>query len=296
VSRDAYEPFSRGQLPVDARTISARRGHRELPIEIWSPPAESRLPLVVFSHTSGGNRHQSTFLCSHLASHGYVVAAPDHVGNTTADFIAATQRAAAGEVPSAEERDARVRTLIANRVPDLRLAIDAALSDRGLAGRADPTRVGLLGYSFGGWAVLATPESDDRVSAVVAMVPAGNSKPLPGIIPATLTFEWKRPAATLLIAAELDKFTPPSGIRELRDRAPSPTRMFVLHGAGHQHFADAIDDPERCPPEKAHLFATALVLAHFDAALKSNDGARAFLERDPIAALRERGIEATEEI
>jgi len=31
----------------------------------------------------GGHRRQSTFFCTHLASHGYVVAAADHTGNTT---------------------------------------------------------------------------------------------------------------------------------------------------------------------------------------------------------------------
>ncbi|MGZ3532833.1 MAG: alpha/beta hydrolase [Vulcanimicrobiaceae bacterium] len=35
-------------------------------------------PLIVFSHHSGGHRRTATFLCTHLSSHGYVVAALDH--------------------------------------------------------------------------------------------------------------------------------------------------------------------------------------------------------------------------
>jgi predicted dienelactone hydrolase len=32
-------------------------------------------------------RFQSYFLCEHLASHGFVVVAPDHIGNTTIDLV-----------------------------------------------------------------------------------------------------------------------------------------------------------------------------------------------------------------
>jgi len=52
--------------------------------------AEARkgpFPLVVFSHGFGGHRRQSTFLCTHLASHGYVVAAVDHTGNTIVEMV-----------------------------------------------------------------------------------------------------------------------------------------------------------------------------------------------------------------
>ena len=34
--------------------------------------------LVIFSHPSGSNRRSATFLCTHLSSHGYVVAGLDH--------------------------------------------------------------------------------------------------------------------------------------------------------------------------------------------------------------------------
>ncbi len=46
--------------------------------------AHGPYPLVVFSHGNGGMRLQSLFFTEYLASHGYVVAAPDHMGNTLA--------------------------------------------------------------------------------------------------------------------------------------------------------------------------------------------------------------------
>src|SRR6266545_1079399 len=94
-----YDPFAAGPFPVGVRTIQApdpARG-RLFPCETWYPadigdadrsarPGEERdaaarpgaYPLVVYSHYSGGHRRAATFLCTHLASHGYVVAALDH--------------------------------------------------------------------------------------------------------------------------------------------------------------------------------------------------------------------------
>ena len=195
-----------------------------------------------------------------------------------------------------EQVDALVRGFIADRVPDLRFLLDELLSGSAgeLSEQIDDQRVGLIGWSFGGWAALATPEVDDRIRAILALAPAGNSKPLPGIIPATLTFAWKREVPTLFLVAERDRFTPLAGMYELFERTPSNRRMFVLRNADHGHFADEIENAGLCPAEAAHLFTRGLGLAHLDAVLNENDAARRFLTTDPIAALRERGIDALE--
>src|SRR5262249_33919135 len=159
--------------------------------------------LVLFSHTSLGHRRQSTFLTTHLASHGYVVAAVDHTGNTFAEFA---KRSGAGPL-SPEAREAHLARIIADRVPDLRFLLDQMLG--GAAGevsaRIDDRRIGLVGWSFGGWAVLAALEVDARFGCVVALAPGGSSNPLPGIIPATLSFDWKRAVPTLYLVAERDR-------------------------------------------------------------------------------------------
>jgi predicted dienelactone hydrolase len=48
-------------------------------------PVGGPLPLVLFSHGHQGFAENSAFLMRHLASHGWLVAAPDHTGNTTFD-------------------------------------------------------------------------------------------------------------------------------------------------------------------------------------------------------------------
>src|ERR1044071_9976096 len=42
---------------------------------------KGRFPLIVFSHGNGGTRHQNTFWCDCLASHGYIIVSADHTGN-----------------------------------------------------------------------------------------------------------------------------------------------------------------------------------------------------------------------
>ena len=197
-------------------------------------------------------------------------------------------------MPTQEGPDVYLRKIIADRVPDLRFLLDHILGGAvdGVSSAIDEQRIGLVGWSFGGWAVLATPEVDQRVAAVVALAPAGNSTPLPGIIPATLTFAWKREVPTLYLVAERDRFTPLSGEYELLERTPSRRRMFILQGADHQHFDHQIVEPGPCSSEHAHTFTRGLSLAHLDAVLRRDKAAQRFMEGDPVAALRERGVNA----
>ena len=162
-------------------------------------------------------------------------------------------------------------------------------TDAEISAQIDPARVGLVGWSFGGWAVLAALEVDDRFGAVVALAPGGSSNPLPGIIPAMLTFAWKRDAPTLFLVAERDRFTPLPGMVELYDRTPSGKQMFVLRHADHDHFGDHIE-VELVPRQHAHLFTRGLALAHLEATLKSNPSAQRFLEESPVAVLQSRGV------
>ncbi len=318
-----HDSFVRGAFPVGVRTGQLARNGRALPYEVWYPATSrsfgqdlspitrdrfsvlpntpqlsqagvrdaeiepGQYPLIVFSHTSAGHRRQSTFLTTHLASHGYVVAAVDHTGNTFADLV---ERSGSGAVMTAEQRDAYIARIIGDRVPDLRLLIDSVLIE--LSDALDAEKVGAIGWSFGGWAALALPEQDGRVGAVVALAPGGTSKPLPGIIPAQLTFAWSRETPTLLLAAERDRYTLLDGIAELFERTPGPRKhLLVLRHADHDHFGDHIE-PELVPTFAAHAFTRSLTLAHLDASLRSDAGALAFLTAEPAAVLRSRGVDA----
>ena len=60
--------------------------------DVWigASHAPGPWPLALFSHGHQGYAENSSFLMAHLASHGWVVAAPDHTGNTTFDGASRT--------------------------------------------------------------------------------------------------------------------------------------------------------------------------------------------------------------
>ncbi len=121
-------------------------------------------PLVVFSPGLAGYRLQSTFLMTHLASWGFVVAAVEHpYRNLTAAF---------GDLGSVV---AGFGTTDAPDVGQLVAAIDqvasaASLSTGPLAGlTVDTTTVGAVGHSAGGFAVYAAAATDPRILTYVAL-------------------------------------------------------------------------------------------------------------------------------
>src|SRR5262245_24594355 len=131
---EPYEPVGRGSFRVDVRTAEAhdQGRNRRFPIEVWHPvlaPAGNAdahpgvSPLILYSHHSGGDRRAASYLCSHLASHGYVVAALDH-----SEVVAAELALPADGTPQ-ERIEWAHRTWVPARVPDIRFLIDQLVSN-----------------------------------------------------------------------------------------------------------------------------------------------------------------------
>lgn len=143
-----------------------------------APPAACpRVPLVLFSHGLGGCGLQSTFLTEELARRGYVVAAPDHADAATCGIDGEPLRLQnlRTEQPLLEPARWTERSEI-GRLHDLRAAIAKVSSDPALARIADTSRVGAVGHSLGGYAVLALGGAwptwrTHEVKAVVALSP-----------------------------------------------------------------------------------------------------------------------------
>lgn len=125
--------------PEDGAELSGYAGlnlghdaYRDAPWDLRGGP----YPVVAFSHGFGGIRYQSSYLTTWLASHGFVVVAPDHEHNTLLDLDSTLTTQVAAERPA-----------------DVSAAVDRLAS-------TFPDRVDLsdgyamVGHSFGGWTTL----------------------------------------------------------------------------------------------------------------------------------------------
>jgi predicted dienelactone hydrolase len=350
-----YDPFMRGDLPVGVRTFQwsdSARGDRQLPLEVWYPatdahrgqdvadatrdhydlipgfppgwqdavrdaaPRAETYPLVVFSHGFGAHRRQSSFLSTHLASHGYVVAAMDHTGNTIVEMLQVMMAAQTGAAPP--DAVAVLAEVMPQRPADVSFVID-----RMIGGAADgvpsidAARIGMSGHSFGGWTTLMAAGRDRRIRAALALAPAGGWSKLPSqTLTDALDFDWGRDVPTLFLVADLDTLLPLRGMHELHQRTRSSKRMVVLENADHMHFCDQIEQvhelfrmmpppvfatvagdikpiADLCAAEGAYHFTRGLGLAHMDAHLRGIESAARFLAGDLVATLKAQGVTAS---
>jgi dienelactone hydrolase len=270
-------------------------------------------PLIIFSHGFGGERRQSTFLYSHLASHGYVVAAMDHVGNTTMDMLAGD---------STSNDMSVLGQFIDDRPKDCSFVID-----RMLAGKAglniEPGKIGISGHSFGVWTSLMTANNDGRIKAALPLAPAGGrsieDQEGDSAMSDFLELNWRQPVAVLTLVAERDSLLPLEGMRDLHNRTQRPRMTIMLKNADHFHFCDRVeaahdgfklimlsmaedeqmeadlekmkDAEDLCPGEQANTFTRGLGLAHFDAHLSGHPRAAAWLQGDLVALLARQGAD-----
>ncbi len=197
-------------------------------------PIPGPCPLVVFSHGNSGYRQQSTFLTTRLARAGFVVAAPDHVGNTFPEMLA---------LESDEARLAVHREIRRHRPIDLQAVVRGLLDApaRPALPQLDATRVGSLGHSFGGWTALKLPALEARVQAVCSLAPvaepfvgarafAPGELPLPGRV------------RTLVIAARDDVLVDlETSLLPLFERLGPGAALEILDDTDHFHFCDGIE-------------------------------------------------------
>lgn len=212
-------------------------------------PAAGPFPLSLFSHGHQGFAENSGFLMTHLASHGFAVAAPDHTDNTFVD--------------GAE----RTTEIYYQRPLDLSAVLDHLQAGaEGIALTDDP--VVLLGHSFGGYTAFAAAGApydletlgpacldgtgpsafcstwseraeaifeaglrDERVGAVVAMAP-GDSDLF------VLEALGALSVPVMLMNGDLDPATSSDGDDYWESLQGGADRRVVIAGGGHQVFTD----------------------------------------------------------
>lgn len=147
-----------------------------------------QMPLVVLSHGTGGAAAQLSWLAEHLASNGYLVAAVNHHGNTAAEGAYAPEGF----------------MLWWERALDVSDVIDKLLGDPRLGPRIDTSRIGVAGFSLGGYTVLATAGARinrDQWKRYCSDKPADPTCSLPPEAPFSMRMQsvyWKKTQAPIV--------------------------------------------------------------------------------------------------
>lgn len=137
-------------------------------------PDPGPLPLIGLSHCHGCTRFSMVSVAEHLASFGFVVVAPDHVGNTLFDELAGTG------LPLDTD------TLLL-REGDLTFAMAAALDGSlGIDLAVDRARTGVMGHSFGAITAGRVAQVETEVRAAMFIGAPPENPLLPGVTVAEL--------------------------------------------------------------------------------------------------------------
>lgn len=274
-------------------------------------PAELPGRLILFAHGYAGHRREASYLCTHLASHGYVVVSADHPGSTSWEI---DELFASGVV---WDLKAMRRQMGIDRKVDVPFMVAEATS----RGYANDGPVGVVGISLGGWTAAMSPEVEKRVTAIMPLCPAGGLSPIDPekILRNQLDFAWSTEVSCLHGVASRDSWLPLYGQFELFSRMNCDKRMVILLDADHNHFCDDIevghewffeltmamgdrfgtdevDWPgiartippitELVSPEATYALWRGAAVAHFDSVLGSSEDAARLLDNDLVHAAK----------
>jgi predicted dienelactone hydrolase len=282
-----------------------------------APMASGKFPLIVHSHGFMDSRNGEAYFARHLASHGYIVAAPDYPLSNGA----APGGATVADLP--------------NQPADLSFVIDQVLADPTFGGSAvDTSHIGVSGLSLGGLTTLLSTFHprlrDARIAAALAM-----AAPSCMLQPAF----FAKSVPVLFLHGDADLIVPiDANSNRVFPYVQDPRELVTLHTASHTGFsgfaslfdatmhydkvgcmvlgslkvdsfgglgteAEGINqDPSVCPQpcqgtapdpsllaERQEELTDAVGLAFFEAHLRSDAKAQAFLT-GPLAAENKEAI------
>jgi predicted dienelactone hydrolase len=287
--------------------VDATRNMRRVPIKVHVPKQDGKYPVIVISHGAGGFWDANLAQARHLASHGYVVLALEHVGSNTERMKEKFQF----------EKNLRAMTRnsveVLARPKDVSFAINRAeewnRNHPELKRKLDLTRVGMLGHSFGAYTTLVTcgarvaldwltpaiapgkglgPDlSDARVKACVALSPQGPGEPF--FLEASFA-TINRPILGITGSADKAQDLSPENRRRFFALIPAGDKMFLwLANADHNGFSDSTGSGKLKLPSKSRddvqPIVRAATLLFFESHLRDNKDADKTLSADTLKPL-----------
>ena len=190
-------------------------------------PANGRFPLVLFSHGYSGFRDQSTYLTTHLASWGFVVAAPDQQSRVLTTVLGTPS-------PTSDPN---------SDVDELMATVQQFVAGNGGTAQTvtDPSHVIAFGHSAGGSAVerlasylTATQGSSTYLKGFIGMAGADFS----GLSTLSPPYNTMPAMPALLTVGGNDQIAAPSVIRSAYNELTGTKRYVELTGAGHLVYSD----------------------------------------------------------
>jgi predicted dienelactone hydrolase len=132
------------QFSKQTLTLNDLTRNRTFPADLYLPQQSGRAPLIIISHGLGSNRESYQYLATHLASHGFAVAVPEHPGSNAEQLQALASGLVKNITPPRE---------LIDRPLDIKFLLDEL--ERNYGQQLEWRRVGVIGQSFGAYTALA---------------------------------------------------------------------------------------------------------------------------------------------
>ena len=274
---------------VDLTVHDAAR-ERDLPIRVYLPAETQAAPVILFSHGLGGSRAGSVFLGRHWAARGYVAVFLQHPGSDASVWRGLPP----GEALAAMRQAINIQNY-ERRVKDVPAVLDQLeiwqkTAGHPLAGRMDLAHVGMSGHSYGAITTQAVSgehmafggsPTDARIKAAVIMSPSppvfGRAEQAFGEV----KLPWMLMTGTEDQVLALSQTTPAARRAVYSALPPGSKYELVLDRAEHSVFIDHALPGDTQPRNPKHpRIILALSTAFWDAYLRSDDAARAWLDGD----------------
>lgn len=233
--------------------------------------ARDKFPVVIYAPSISAPAAENADLCEYLASHGYIVIASPSVGQAS--------RQMSNDLAGAETQAADIAFLIsyAHTLP-----------------AADPSRIGVVGYSWGGMANVLAAARDSRIKALVNF--DGSVRYYPDLIASAKYASAERLAAPMLYVAarplsleELAKRGKPAA-SFLNDMKYADVYKLTMYPMEHFAFSSTylrfasdarFNQYSREQVNRSYSWSATYAQRFLDAYLKNDAAARAFLRAAP---------------
>jgi len=205
--RDALPDLFDQLLPEDVNPPFVTDAYRDVQASKDGP-----FPLVLFAHGFASYRNQSTFLTTHLASWGFVVASVDYLERGLASVL--------GQQPDPQLEDTELTRMV--------VSLMAAENERAgalLEGRVSTDRIAITGHSAGGGTAIRFGGEPDVVTYIPLSAATSSDNPVE-----------LADKPSLWIAGDIDGVVDPERTItsfEAASMLNAPARLVLIDNMGH---------------------------------------------------------------